>query len=59
MAALGLTRVLTSLLYGVTPFDALTFALVPALLASVALIACLIPAGRAATVDPVVALREE
>jgi putative ABC transport system permease protein len=59
VAALGLTRVLTSLLYGVTPFDAMTFALVPALLAAVALIACLIPAGRAATVDPVVALREE
>jgi putative ABC transport system permease protein len=58
-AALALTRVLTSLLYGVTRFDAMTFALVPALLAAVALIACLIPAGRAATVDPVVALREE
>jgi putative ABC transport system permease protein len=59
VAALLLTRVLTSLLYGVTRFDVMTFAVVPALLAAVALVACLIPAGRAATVNPVVALREE
>ena len=37
----------------------LTFTVAPAILASVALLACLIPAGRAATVDPVIALREE
>jgi putative ABC transport system permease protein len=54
-----LTRMLTSLLYGVTRFDAATFALVPAILATVAFLACLIPGARAATVDPVVALREE
>jgi putative ABC transport system permease protein len=59
LAALLLTRVLTNLLYGVTRFDLTTFALVPLLLAGIALIACLIPAGRAATLDPVVALREE
>jgi putative ABC transport system permease protein len=59
VGALLLTRVLTSLLYGVTRFDPLTFAIVPAILAAVALLACLIPAGRAATVDPVIALREE
>ena len=58
-AALVLTRVLTSLLYGVTRFDAATFAIAPAVLAGVALLACLIPAGRAAAVDPVIALREE
>lgn len=59
VAALLLTRVLTSLLYGVTRSDVTNFAVVPALLAAVALVACLIPAGRAATVNPVVALREE
>ena len=59
VGAVLLTRVLTSLLYGVSRFDPATFAIVPAILAAVALLACLIPAGRAATVDPVIALREE
>jgi putative ABC transport system permease protein len=54
-----LTRVLSSLLYGVSRFDVATFAFVPLLLAAVAALACLIPAGRAATLNPVVALREE
>jgi putative ABC transport system permease protein len=54
-----LTRAINELLYGVTRFDPFTFATVPALLATVALLACLIPAGRAATMDPVTALREE
>jgi putative ABC transport system permease protein len=54
-----LTRVLNSLLYGVSRFDVATFAFVPLLLAAVAALACLIPAGRAATLNPVVALREE
>ena len=58
-SSLLLTRVLTSFLYGVSRFDAATFAGVPILLAAVALLACLIPASRAATVNPVVALREE
>jgi putative ABC transport system permease protein len=57
--ALWLTGALTSLLYGVTRFDAFTFAAAPALLAGVALLACVVPAARAARVNPVVALREE
>jgi putative ABC transport system permease protein len=57
--SLWLTGALTSLLYGVTRFDPLAFAAAPALLAGVALLACAIPALRAATVNPVIALREE
>jgi putative ABC transport system permease protein len=58
-AALLLSRVIGALLYGVSPFDAATFTGVPLVLALVAVVACLIPAARAATVDPVVALRED
>jgi predicted permease len=57
--AAALTRVVTSLLFGVSSTDALTFATVPALLAAVALAATVIPAWRATRVDPMVALREE
>jgi putative ABC transport system permease protein len=57
--ALALGSVLNSMLFGVTRFDPLTFAAVPALLGAVALVACAIPAGRAANVSPMVALREE
>ena len=55
--ALVLTRVLTTLLFGVEPTDALTFLAVSMVLVAVAAAACLVPARRAASVDPMVALR--
>jgi putative ABC transport system permease protein len=58
-AALGLTRVLRSLLYGVRPTDPITLACVALLLVAVALIACWVPARRAMTLDPMEALRHE
>jgi putative ABC transport system permease protein len=59
IGAAGMTRVLESLLYGVTQFDLLTFASAPVVLAMVALLACLIPAARASAVDPAIALRDD
>ena len=58
-AAALLGRVMAGMLYGVTAFDPVTFATVPTLLLLVALVASLVPAGRAAMVDPVEALRDE
>ncbi len=52
VAAMGVTRLLASLLYGVRPTDAVTFSAVAAILIVVGLIACLLPARRAASVDP-------
>jgi predicted permease len=57
--ALALTRIVSSLLYGVTPTDPLTFALTVLLLGAVALVSCFLPARRAARIDPMTALRYE
>ncbi len=59
LGALGLTQMLASLLYGVTPTDPVTFALAPAILLGVAALACWVPARRAARIDPLVALRQD
>jgi ABC-type antimicrobial peptide transport system permease subunit len=59
LGALALSRLMTSLLFGVTAYDVPTLGGVSLLLAVVALAACVIPARRAAKVDPIVALRAE
>jgi predicted permease len=59
VCALAITRVMASQLYSVRPTDPVTFVSVAVLLASIALVATLVPAWRATMVDPTVALREE
>jgi len=55
--ALALTRMMTSLLFGVSPTDPLTFAAIPIVLIAIVFIASLVPAVRATRLDPMAALR--
>ena len=59
VGALGLTRLMGSMLYGIKPTDPLTFISVAALLAAIAMLACYVPARRAMKVDPMEALRHQ
>ena len=59
IASLALTRMMKSLLFGVSVTDPLTLTLIVFLLIAVALLACYLPSRRAARVDPMVALRNE
>jgi ABC-type antimicrobial peptide transport system permease subunit len=58
-AAVGLARLMKSLLFGISPMDPLTFAAVPVVLAAAAALAGYLPARRASAVDPAEALRAE
>jgi ABC-type antimicrobial peptide transport system permease subunit len=58
-AALSVSRLISNLLFGISPFDPVTFVVVPLLLAAMALAASYIPAFRATRIDPAIALRGE
>jgi len=57
LLAVAGVRLLSAFLYGISPHDALTFVAVPIVIVAVAAVACLVPARRAAKVDPLTALR--
>jgi ABC-type antimicrobial peptide transport system permease subunit len=59
LSAAGLQRFVRSLLFGIAPYDVLTFSAVPLLLVAVALFASYLPARRAASIDPINALTSE
>ena len=59
IAALGVVQAMSSMLYGVSPTQPLAFLAVAALLTSVAALAALLPARRAAGIDPMIALRSD
>jgi putative ABC transport system permease protein len=58
-ASVGVTRLITSLLFGTQPLDPMVFVVVSVTLLLVAAVACLLPAWRASRLDPIVALRSE
>jgi ABC-type antimicrobial peptide transport system permease subunit len=58
-AAIGATQLIASMLFGIEPFDLLTYGAVAALLLAVAFVACYAPAFRAARVDPAITLRTD
>ena len=59
LAALGLTRLISGMLFGVKPTDMLTFTLVSLMVCAIAILACYVPARRAMKIDPMSALRNE
>ena len=59
IAAFGLTRLMSKLLYGVTPSDPITFVVVTLALCAVAVVASYLPARRATRIDPLMALRSD
>jgi ABC-type antimicrobial peptide transport system permease subunit len=59
VAAAGVTRLMSSLLYGITPLDPLTYAVVPVILVIATVVASYLPARRAASADPVEVMRAE